>query len=73
MTTLAGLSYERAGDGQPMVLLHGAGHRRQMWQPIIDRLADIFDMIAVDLPGYGESAPLPTDQQPTTHRLADHL
>src|SRR4051812_47823144 len=73
MTRPAGLKYQRAGTGQPMLLLHGIGHRRQMWQPVIDRLDDRFDMIAVDLPGFGESAALPMWQQPTSSRLADNL
>jgi len=56
-----------------MLLVHGIGHRRQMWRPVIDLLADRFDMIAVDLPGFGESAALPVHQQPTPTRLADSL
>jgi len=73
VTMLADLSSQRAGAGQPLLLLHGAGHRRQMWLPIIDRLADTFDVIALDLPGFGESAPLPPTQPPTPDHLADHL
>ncbi|MGH3870514.1 MAG: alpha/beta fold hydrolase [Pseudonocardiaceae bacterium] len=42
-----------------MVLLHGAGHRRQGWLPVIDLLAKHRDVISVDFPGFGESPPLP--------------
>jgi len=73
MSTLAGLACHRAGSGAPMLLLHGAGHRRQMWQPIIERLSGPFDVLAVDLPGFGESAALPSGQPPTPSRLADTL
>lgn len=49
------LAYERSGSGEPLVLIHGIGHRRQAWYPVLDRLADHYDVIAVDLPGHGES------------------
>ncbi|MFI0357099.1 alpha/beta fold hydrolase [Actinomadura sp. 9N407] len=53
------IDFERRGDGPPLVLLHGIGHRRQGWTPVMDRLAAERDVIAVDLPGFGASAPLP--------------
>jgi len=52
------LAYERFGHGDPLVLIHGMGHRRQAWYPVIDRLATQFDVIIPDLPGHGASAPL---------------
>jgi pimeloyl-ACP methyl ester carboxylesterase len=42
-----------------MVLLHGIGHRWQAWEPVLDRLAEERDVIALDLPGFGASPPLP--------------
>jgi pimeloyl-ACP methyl ester carboxylesterase len=53
------LAYDRLGVGPPLVLLHGVGHRRQAWAPVIGRLAEHRDVIAVDFPGFGESPPLP--------------
>lgn len=53
------LAYDRCGAGPPLVLLHGAGHRRQGWLPVIDLLAKHRDVISVDFPGFGESPPLP--------------
>jgi pimeloyl-ACP methyl ester carboxylesterase len=47
--------YERRGQGSPVVLLHGIGHRWQAWEPVLDRLAARHDVIAVDLPGFGGS------------------
>lgn len=53
------LAYDRSGAGPPLVLLHGLGHRRQAWAPVLDRLTKHRDVICVDLPGFGESPPLP--------------
>ncbi|NEB78175.1 alpha/beta fold hydrolase [Streptomyces sp. SID14478] len=53
------LTYERAGAGEPLLLLHGIGHHWQAWQPVLDILAAERDVIAVDLPGFGASPALP--------------
>jgi pimeloyl-ACP methyl ester carboxylesterase len=53
------LSYARVGTGAPLLLLHGIGHHRQAWDPVIPILAAERDVIAVDLPGFGESPALP--------------
>ena len=52
------LSYARRGSGEPLVLIHGIGHRWQAWEPVLDRLAEHHDVIAIDIPGFGKSAPL---------------
>jgi pimeloyl-ACP methyl ester carboxylesterase len=54
------LFYTRQGAGTPLVLLHGIGSARQAWDPVLPALAQDFDVIAVDLPGFGESPPLPS-------------
>ena len=53
------VSYARVGRGEPLVLLHGIGHHRQAWDPVVDILASERDVIAVDLPGFGASPRLP--------------
>ncbi|MDF3299587.1 alpha/beta fold hydrolase [Streptomyces tropicalis] len=53
------LSYARVGHGEPLLLLHGIGHHRQAWDPVIDLLGAERDVIAVDLPGFGASPALP--------------
>src|SRR3954470_16424603 len=53
------LAITRSGTGEPLVLLHGLGSSRQAWDPILPALAARFHVIAVDLPGFGDSAPLP--------------
>lgn len=55
------VSLHRRGSGSPLVLLHGIGHRWQAWEPVLDELARHHEVIAVDLPGFGDSpsSPLP--------------
>jgi pimeloyl-ACP methyl ester carboxylesterase len=53
------MSYARAGTGEPLLLLHGIGHHRQAWDPVVHILAAEREVIAVDLPGFGESPALP--------------
>ncbi|WBO67745.1 alpha/beta fold hydrolase [Streptomyces camelliae] len=53
------VSYTRVGRGEPLVLLHGIGHHRQAWDPVVDILATEREVIAVDLPGFGASPGLP--------------
>jgi pimeloyl-ACP methyl ester carboxylesterase len=65
------LNLHREGNGPPLVLLHGVGHHWQAWQPVIERLADSFDVIACDSPGFGRSAALPVDVAPTIPAYVD--
>ncbi len=53
------IAYDRKGAGSPLLLLHGIGHHRQAFDPVIDRLAEHRDVIALDFPGFGESPDLP--------------
>ena len=53
-----GLAYDRSGEGPELVLLHGVGHRRQAWNAVTDLLTPHRTVIAVDLPGHGDSPPL---------------
>jgi pimeloyl-ACP methyl ester carboxylesterase len=53
------VEYERTGAGEPLLLLHGIGHHRQAWDPVLPVLAVERDVIAVDLPGFGASPALP--------------
>jgi pimeloyl-ACP methyl ester carboxylesterase len=55
------LAYERHGSGDPLVLVHGVTHRRQAWYPVLDELAEQREVILVDLPGHGDSAPFVLD------------
>jgi pimeloyl-ACP methyl ester carboxylesterase len=49
------LAYDRGGRGEPLVLVHGLGSRRQVWAPILPALRERFEVLALDLPGFGAS------------------
>ena len=49
----------RRGTGKPLLLLHGIGGSWESWTPILDELAEQREVIAVDLPGFGDTPPLP--------------
>jgi pimeloyl-ACP methyl ester carboxylesterase len=57
----AGIAYERHGQGEPLLLLHGTGGSRRHWAPVQPKLAAHHELIAVDLPGHGDSDPPPDD------------
>ena len=67
---MTSLAYARSGTGPPLVLLHGIGSSRQAWDPVVPALAGRFTVIAVDLPGFGDSAPLPAHVEPAPAALA---
>jgi len=49
------LHYLIAGEGSPVVLLHGYTQTSHMWRPLIARLASTHTVIAPDLRGFGNS------------------
>ncbi|WP_352564663.1 alpha/beta fold hydrolase [Mesorhizobium australicum] len=73
-----GTGFIRAGAGAPVLLIHGVGMNAAIWQPQIDRMAESFDVIAIDMLGHGRS-PLPppnpelADYADQAIRLLDHL
>ncbi|WP_299849974.1 alpha/beta fold hydrolase BchO [uncultured Roseovarius sp.] len=44
---------QEVGDGDTLLLLHGAGASTHSWRDIIPILADRYHVIALDLPGHG--------------------
>jgi pimeloyl-ACP methyl ester carboxylesterase len=48
-------SFVSAGQGEPVVLLHGLGANKGSFLPTIAGLAASFEVIAVDLPGFGDT------------------
>src|SRR3954453_717030 len=65
------LDLHRAGSGAPLVLLHGIGHTWRGWKPMLPLLEGRFDVLAVDMPGFGYSEPLPEGVDSTPEALAD--
>ena len=49
------IAWERRGEGQPLLLIHGLGYARWGWEPVVDDLARSFDVILFDNRGIGES------------------
>jgi pimeloyl-ACP methyl ester carboxylesterase len=70
-TPIAGLNAHRAGEGEPLVLLHGIGLTHRSWTPVLPALERSHDVIALDLPGFGESPPLPQGRPSTVPSLVD--
>src|SRR5918911_4224216 len=66
-----GLDHHRGGSGAPLVLIHGIGHTWRGWRPMLPLLEERFDVLAVDLPGFGRSDPLPAGIDSTPEALAD--
>lgn len=54
------MHFQREGAGRPLLLIHGISQRRN-WDPVIPALAAHRDVIAVDLPGFGDSPPLTSE------------
>jgi len=50
------IAYTRAGNGPPVLLLHGFPQNRAMWHGVAPVLAQQFTVIAADLRGYGASS-----------------
>jgi len=63
-------SFQRRGAGPPLVLIHGLGGEKCVWEPVLEPLAAHHDVIALDLPGFGSSPPLPDGTVPTAAALA---
>jgi len=57
----AGLSFLMGGDGEPLLLLHGAPGSSQTWQKVGIKIASRFRIIIPDLMGFGASDPPPDD------------
>ncbi|MGA2013262.1 MAG: alpha/beta fold hydrolase [Solirubrobacteraceae bacterium] len=63
------LAHHRVGHGPPLVLLHPLGADRRVWDPLAAHLSAQRELIALDLPGFGESPPLSV-AEPTPRALA---
>ena len=61
------LHFERVGTGRPLVMVHGLGANLRTWDPLLAALRGSRELILVDLPGHGRSAPLAGSQTFEAH------
>ena len=59
------------GTGQPIIFLHGIGGNAQTWHYQLDAFRNEYRTIALDLPGYGTSAPLSAMSFPALAKWLD--
>ena len=52
-----------AGQGRPLLLLHGHPQTQAMWHAVAPALTQRFRVVAMDLRGYGDSSRPPSDEQ----------
>ena len=57
------LSYQEAGEGLPVVFLHGFCETKELWSSYLQPLSQVCRVILMDLPGFGEN---PALQSPLT-------
>jgi pimeloyl-ACP methyl ester carboxylesterase len=64
----------RAGEGEPLVLIHGFTATWRCWLPVLSELVPRFEVIAPTLHGHDGGEPLPPSEQPhSITRAADLL
>ena len=68
--------YLDGGSGPPVVLLHGFGSNKDLWNAVAARLTSSYRVIVPDLPGFGESTKLESayyDVRTQVRRLHEFL
>lgn len=70
------IHYHEAGDGHPLVLVHGGGPGASAWSnyhPNLPTLAKKYRVLAIDLPGWGKSQSVMYEQRDNSGVLAEFL
>ncbi|MDG5805799.1 alpha/beta fold hydrolase [Streptomyces ossamyceticus] len=62
------LTSRRLGSGPPLLVVLQLD--RDGWAPVLERLAREYEVVGVDLPGFGDSPALPEGTTPTVEALA---
>ena len=62
-----------SGSAEPLLLIHGLGGSRSVWEPVTGLLEPEREPIAIDMPGFGAAEPLPPGIEPTAANLARAL
>lgn len=63
--------FVRQGAGDALLLIHGFGSSTYTWHNVVDSLSKDFDVVVIDLPGFGLSQALNTT--PTVEAYVDFL
>lgn len=70
------IHYHEAGEGHPVVLVHGGGPGATGWSnfhPNIETLAKQFCVLAIDLPGWGRSQAVNYEQRDNSGAIGEFL
>ena len=59
--------FRTAGDGPPLLLLHGHPQTHAIWHKVADQLKQEFTVVLPDLRGYGDSSRPKTDMEHTPY------
>ena len=65
------MNFVKRGQGKPLLLIHGIGSSWRTWDPIINGLAVRREVIAIDLPGHGQTPALSGEN--SIYTLADAI
>lgn len=73
--TINNLGYhvEERGTGNPIVLLHGFTGSTETWRPLMSELEKGFRVIAIDLPGHGQTEAPPNIDRYRMEAVADGI
>jgi len=66
------MNYWVRGSGSPILFIHGIPTGARLWDFVVEHLQDQHTCVVVDLPGFGESQPLP-DGSRDPQRFAEEL
>ena len=64
------LVYLEGGKGDPILFLHGFGSDKDTWVPFAKYLTPKYHLLIPDIPGFGESSKLPTDNYDVKSQIA---
>ena len=70
---MATWDYSETGSGRPLILLHGIGMSRFVWNPVTPHLCSTRRVIAFDIAGFGLTLPLQRGIAPSVPNLVDGL
>lgn len=64
------IAADRDGAGPKLLLVHGLGGERHVWEPLWRELTAQAEVMTIDLPGFGASPPLPAGSDVSPPGLA---